>query len=82
MLDKMVQNDVTRRDVLYVAGVGGLPLGGGGGGGSVGPPREIFCKYKLQGNYFRAILKAPRKKAKKVFHRNWQKKGFCLKKKV
>ena len=26
MWDKMVQNDVTRCDVLYVAGVGGLPM--------------------------------------------------------
>ena len=76
MLDKMVQNDVTRRDVLYVAGVGGLPMGGGV---SVGPPREIFCKYKLLyiGNHFRAILKAPRIKAKKGFHRSWQKKVFA-----
>ena len=26
MWDKMVQNDVTRRNVLYVVGVGGLPM--------------------------------------------------------
>ena len=26
MWDKMVQNDVTRREILYVAGSGGLPM--------------------------------------------------------
>ena len=42
MWDKMVQNDVMRRDVLYVAGAGGLPMP------QVGVlPREFFCKYNL-----------------------------------
>ena len=40
MLDKMVQNDVTLRDVLYVAGVGGLPMPQGSGG----PPPGIFLQ--------------------------------------
>ena len=80
MWDKMVQNDVTCRDVLYVAGVGGLPMPQGVSGV---PPREIFCKYKLQEGHFRAILKAPgKKRLKKFFHRNWKKKVFASKKKV
>ena len=60
MWDKMVRNDVTRRDVLYVAGEGGLPMLQVGVRGVL--PREIFCKYKLQEGHFRVILKAPGKK--------------------
>ena len=57
MWDKMVQNDVMRRDVLYVAGAGGLPMP------QVGVlPREFFCKYKLWEGHYKAILKAPGKK--------------------
>ena len=41
MLDKMVQNDVTGRDVLYVAYVGRLPMPQGGPGGA---PREFFLQ--------------------------------------
>ena len=57
MWDKMVQNDVTHRDVLYVAGAGGLPMP------RVGVlPRECFWKYKLWEGHYRVILKAPGKK--------------------
>ena len=45
MWDKMVQNDVTPRDVLHVAGAGGLPMPQVGAGGSF--PGNFFCKYKL-----------------------------------
>ena len=41
----------------------------------------VFCKYKLWKGHFRAILKAPGKKAKKGFHRNWEKKIFAFPKK-
>ena len=70
MWDKMVQNDVTRRDVLYVAGVVGLPM-----------PQVGVRKYKLWEGHFRAIFKGPRKKRlKKIFHRNLEKKVFASKK--
>ena len=77
MWDKMVQNDVMRRDVLYVAGAGGLPMP------QVGVcPRGFFCKYKLREGEYKAILKAPgkKKRLKKVLHRNWEKKVFASKK--
>ena len=49
--------------------------------GSGGPPREIFCKHKLWEGHFRANLKATgKKRLKKAFYRNWEKR-FLLPKK-
>ena len=78
MWDKMVQNDVMRRDVLYVAVAGGLPMP------QVGVlPREFFCKYKLWEGHYKAILKAPgKKKAKKGSSQKLGKKVFASQKRL
>ena len=79
MWDKMMQNDVTRRDVLYVAGAGGLPMPQVGVWGVL--PHELFCKCKVWEGHDRAILKAPgKKRLKEFFHRNLEKKVFASKK--
>ena len=72
--------DAPRRTVC--GGCGRAPHATGGGRGVVS--RQFFCKYKLWEGHYRAILnkiKGPRKKRlKKVFHRNWEKKVFASKK--
>ena len=78
MWDKMVQNYVMRRDVLYVAGAGGLPMP------QVGVlPREFFANISSEKGIIRQFLKAPgKKKAKKGSSQKLGKKGLCLQKKV
>ena len=55
------------------------------GGGLGVLPQEIckFCKYKLWEGHFCAISRAPgKKRLKKAFHRNWEKKVFAPKKRL
>ena len=63
--DKMVQSDVMRHNAVRVEGSGGLFMPQGEVWGS--SSRNLFCKHKLWEGHFRAILKAPRKKAEKTF---------------
>ena len=79
MWDKMVQNDVTRCDVLYVAGVGGLPMPQVGvRGSSLG---NFFANISYEKGIIGQFLKAPGKKGYKRFFTEIGKKRFLSKKK-